>query len=141
IAFLIAWFGLKAARVLYLGQAPAVFLHQLQVASLIVFAFFMISDPKTTPDHRAGRIAFAVAVATLGFYFQAFRWIQNGLLYSLFFLSPLVPLVDKVLRAARYYWDQPVKERITSMSMPVRNAAAVALAIVAFAPSAHAFCG
>ena len=104
IAFLIAWFALKTGRVFYLEQRPAVLFHQFQVASLIVFAFFMISDPKTTPDHRAGRIAFACLVAGLGFYLQASHWIQNGLVYALFALAPLTPILDRALKAARYHW-------------------------------------
>ncbi len=42
-------------------------LHRLQNGALVLFSFFMISDPRTTPDSRAGRILFAVMVA-LGAY-------------------------------------------------------------------------
>lgn len=107
IAFLCAHLLFKGGRILYLGDTLRVLLHQLEVGSLIVFAFFMISDPRTTPDRRVGRIAFAFIVAGLGFYLQAFKWIQQGLLYSLFFLSPLVPLIDRLLPSVRYRWGRP----------------------------------
>lgn len=106
VAFLGTWVVLKAGRVLYLEQRPEVLAHQLAVGSLILFAFFMISDPKTTPDHRWGRVAFAAAVAGLGFYLQHGLWWQNGLIWALFLLSPLVPLIDRFLPAPAYAWGR-----------------------------------
>ncbi len=64
----------------------------------------MISDPRTTPDSRAGRILFALLVA-LGagcVHFVLYR--PNGLLLALFFLAPAVPLIDRLLPGARYVW-------------------------------------
>jgi Na+-transporting NADH:ubiquinone oxidoreductase subunit NqrB len=110
LAFLGGWLLLKAGRVLYLGQRPEVLWHQLSSGSLILFAFFMISDPKTIPDHRAGRILHAAAVAALAFYLQHHLWRQNALIWSLFFLSPLVPLIDRLLVARRYLWEAPKGE-------------------------------
>jgi Na+-transporting NADH:ubiquinone oxidoreductase subunit NqrB len=106
LAFLGCWALLKAARVLYLGQSSGVFLHQLEVGSLIVFTFFMISDPKTTPDHRLGRVIFAALVAALGFFIETHLWIRNGPIWALFLLSPLVPVLDQWLRATRYQWTE-----------------------------------
>jgi enediyne biosynthesis protein E5 len=118
LAFLGCWIALKAARVLYLGQSSAVFLHQLEVGSLIVFTFFMISDPKTTPDHRLGRVIFAAAVASLGFYIEAHLWIRNGPIWALFFFSPLVPVLDHLLRAARYEWPGALARHLKSQRSP-----------------------
>ena len=78
--------------------------HQLLTGGLIVFAFFMISDPKTTPDHRAGRIVFAAAVAVLAFILQHGFWIQPALFWALFALSPLTPLLDRLLPADAFRW-------------------------------------
>ncbi len=104
LAFLGSWVLLKTARVLYLGQRPEVLLHQLNVGSLILFTFFMISDPKTTPDRRSARIVFAVAVAVLAFVLQHSFWWYNSLIWSLLLLSTLVPLIDRLLPADRYQW-------------------------------------
>ena len=57
--------ALLLARAYWLGDPIAIPLHQLQSGSLLIFAFFMISDPRTTPDLRLGRCLFAVAVALL----------------------------------------------------------------------------
>ena len=53
--FLAAHAVLLLARAAWLGDPPAIPLHQLQSGSLLIFAFFMISDPRTTPDSRLGR--------------------------------------------------------------------------------------
>jgi Na+-transporting NADH:ubiquinone oxidoreductase subunit NqrB len=95
IAFLASWTLLKAARVLYLGQRSAVLWHQLESGSLLLFAFFMISDPKTTPRSRPARLAFAAIVAGLAFALQL-RFIQNPIIWALFLCAPLVPLLDRL---------------------------------------------
>ncbi|WP_309892154.1 RnfABCDGE type electron transport complex subunit D [Archangium sp.] len=104
LAFLGTWVLLKAARIFYLGAPWASLQHQLSAGGLILFTFFMISDPKTTPDHRVGRILYAAAVATLGFVFLHGLWWQNALLWALCLISPLTPLIDRVLPAERFQW-------------------------------------
>ena len=104
LAFLGTWVSLKAARIFYLGAPMASLAHQLSAGGLILFTFFMISDPKTTPDHRAGRILFAVSVAGLAFVLLHELWWQNALLWALCLLSPLTPLIDRLLPAERFQW-------------------------------------
>ena len=60
--------ALLVARALWLGDPLAIPLHQLQSGSLLIFTFFMISDPRTSPDSRLGRFIFAASVAALAHY-------------------------------------------------------------------------
>jgi Na+-translocating ferredoxin:NAD+ oxidoreductase RnfD subunit len=66
----------------------------LQSGSLLIFAFFMISDPRTTPDSRLGRCVFAISVALLGHYLarergrQRHERHQRGTCFELRCLSP-----------------------------------------------------
>jgi len=104
LAFLASWASLLVARSFWLGEPLAIAVHRLENGALVLFAFFMISDPRTTPDSRAGRVLFAMLVA-LGAYavqFKLFR--SNGLLWSLAVCSLLVPLIDRVLPGSRYQW-------------------------------------
>lgn len=104
-ALLGSWTAILLARAGWLGDPWTIPLHQLQSGGLLIFAFFMISDPRTTPDSRAARVLFAVLVA-LGGAFVDFRlWHQNGLLWSLAVLSPLVPLADRLLPGGRFTWE------------------------------------
>lgn len=103
-AFLGFFLGIVALRIMVLGQKPAVFLHQLTNGSLLLFAFFMISDPMTIPNHPRGRILYAFLVAVLAATWQYALFRTNGLIWALFLCSPLVPLIDRWLPAGRYQW-------------------------------------
>lgn len=97
LAFLTAWAALTFARALWLGDPMAIPLHQLQSGALLVFAFFMISDPATTPQKRPARLIHAVAVAGLGFALQTL-WLSNaGAILALVVLAPLVPALNRLI--------------------------------------------
>ena len=96
LAFLASWMLLRAARVQFLGQRPEVLLHQLASGSLLLFTFFMISDPKTTPRGRAARLGFAGCVAALAFALQHVAYARNPIIWALFLCAPLVPLLDRL---------------------------------------------
>lgn len=104
-AFLAFWSALLFGRAAWLGQPLATPLHQLSSGGLVLFAFFMISDPRTTPDSRAGRITFAALVALGAFAVQFGLWRTNGLLWSLVACSFLVPLLDRLLPGPRHHWS------------------------------------
>jgi enediyne biosynthesis protein E5 len=131
-AFLAAYGAVVLGRALWLGDPLAIPLHQLSNGAFLIFAFFMISDPKTTPDSRAGRVLFAVLVAIgAGFvHFVLFR--PNGLIWSLAALAPLVPVLDRVLPGRRYRWtagaDAPA-ERVPSASRAAAAAPQPVLAV------------
>ncbi len=103
-AFLAAWCALVLGRAAWLGDPWAIPLHQLRSGTLLVFAFFMISDPKTTPDSRPGRILFAVCVAAGGGFFRYVLYEPNGLLYSLVACCLAVPLLDRLFPGDRFAW-------------------------------------
>jgi len=103
-AFLAGWVTLLVARSLWLGDPLSIPLHRLQNGALVLFAFFMISDPRTTPDSRAGRILFAVLVAAGAYIVQFKLFRTNGLLWSLAACSLIVPLIDRLLPGPRHQW-------------------------------------
>ena len=121
-AFLGFWMAVVFGRALWLGQPLSIPLHQLQNGAFLVFTFFMISDPKTTPDTRAGRILFAALVA-LGAGFVTFvLYRPNGLLLSLAACSLLVPLIDLVLPGRRYAWAEAGRRRPSAPALSDRAA-------------------
>ena len=104
LAFLGFYLALMFGRSLWLGEPMTIPFHRLQSGALLLFAFFMISDPKTTPDSRAGRVLFAALVAYGAWYVQFRLFRTNGLLWSLAGLSLAVPLLDWLLPGTRYSW-------------------------------------
>jgi len=107
-AFVGFYLAILFGRALWLGDPMGIPLRQLQSGAFLLFAFFMISDPKTTPDSRAGRILFALLVAAgTGFvHFVLFR--NNGPLWSLVFFAMFVPLIDRLLPGTQYQWKRAV---------------------------------
>lgn len=96
--------ALVFGRAIWLGDPLSIPIHQMQSGALLVFAFFMISDPKTTPDSRMGRVLFAALVAIVGFTIQFAMYNAAGIILALIFCAPFVPLIDKILPAGRYHW-------------------------------------
>jgi Na+-transporting NADH:ubiquinone oxidoreductase subunit NqrB len=107
LAFLTFYVGLLFIRALWLGDPLAIPLHQIESGALLIFSFFMISDPKTTPDSRTGRVVYALLVALTALYVQFQFFKPNGPLWGLIACSPLVPLLDRLFPGARYIWSKP----------------------------------
>jgi Na+-transporting NADH:ubiquinone oxidoreductase subunit NqrB len=105
-AFIVAWSALVIGRSLWVGEPLTIPIHRLENGALLLFTFFMISDPKTTPDSRAGRILFAALVAYGAWYVQFRLFRTNGLLWSLALWSCAVPLLDWLLPGRRYTWQR-----------------------------------
>ena len=111
-AFIVCYCALIFGRSWYLGEPFTIPLHRLESGALLLFTFFMISDPKTTPDSRAGRLLFAALVAYGAWYVQFRLFRTNGLLWSLAAFSLLVPLIDRVLPGSKYTWERRHGETI-----------------------------
>ncbi len=107
LAFLTFYVGLLFARALWLGDPLTIPLHQIESGALLIFSFFMLSDPKTTPDSRTGRIVYALLIALTALYVQFGLFKSNGPLWGLIACSPLVPLLDRLFPGARYDWSKP----------------------------------
>ncbi len=107
LAFLSFYVGLLIARAFWLGDPLTIPLHQIESGALLIFSFFMISDPKTTPDSRAGRIIYALIVTLAALYAQFGLFRPNGPLWGLITCAPFVPLIDRLLPAVRYDWSWP----------------------------------
>lgn len=111
-AFLFFHLAIVFGRSAWLGEPLTIPLHRLQNGALLLFAFFMISDPKTTPNSRGGRIVFAALVALGAGYVQFVLFRTNGLLWSLAIVATLVPLIDRIWPGPRYEWMTALHRRV-----------------------------
>jgi enediyne biosynthesis protein E5 len=108
--FLAAHGALLLARAAWLGDPLSIPLHQLQSGSLLIFAFFMISDPRTSPASRLGRFLFALAIALLAHRLAFFWQMQPALYVALIALSPFMLLIDRILPAERFCWTRTAQQ-------------------------------
>ena len=102
--FLFFYLGGLFLRNSWLEYEWAVFQHSALNGSLLVFAFFMISDPKSSPDHFLGKLfqAFFVAMMSLFIHYQLYK--PNGFIYSLMLSSVFVPFLNKIFKAQAFEW-------------------------------------
>jgi Na+-translocating ferredoxin:NAD+ oxidoreductase RnfD subunit len=109
LAFLLTFVGLLYWRQVYtLGWPMDHFMHSVSTGSLLLFTFFMISDPRTAPNHPVARIVWAVMIAAVSFYLAAFKWKYNTIIWVLVFAAPLVPVLDKIFKAKDFQWTASV---------------------------------
>ncbi len=104
IAFLGAYALCLFGRAAWLGDPFSIPLHQLQSGALLIFTGFMITDPRSTPDHRAGRVLLALLVAATALYFSIRVQLVGAPLFALALLAPLTPVFDRFLPARRFHW-------------------------------------
>lgn len=113
LAFLFTFIGLLYWRQVYvLGWPLDHFIHSISTGSLLLFTFFMISDPRTSPNHPVARIIWAVLIAAVAFYLAAFIWKYNTSIWVLVAAAPLVPLLDKIFKAKIFEWRNNFKHSI-----------------------------
>lgn len=105
-AFLMTFAALLIGRAIWLGDPLSIPLHQLQNGALLIFAFFMISDPKTTPNTRLGRVLYGALVASVAYTIQFVFYEPNGPIIALILSAPLVPLIDMAMNGRIYRWQQ-----------------------------------
>lgn len=105
LTFLGVFGGLLFCRqVLYLGWEYTVWLHMMSNGTLLLFAFFMITDPMTTPNHKHARILWSALLGIVLFVASNFFYIQTAAVWLLFVMSPFTPLFDKYFVAQKYSW-------------------------------------
>lgn len=106
IAFLLAYGGLEAVRNLWLGWSWDVWQHQFMSGSLLLFALFMLTDPRSIPDSKTGRLVWSLAIAISTFILQDYFYLSTAIFWSLFVISPLTILLDIVWSAPRFNWQR-----------------------------------
>lgn len=105
IAFLASFGGLLFLQnVLYKGWPLDHLLHSLTTGTLLLFAFFMITDPKTTPNAPKARILWAASIGAITFFMTAWFDVYDAPIWALFFISPLTVLLDRWFKHTRFEW-------------------------------------
>ena len=108
--FMACYAGLIFIRALYLGDPWPIAIHQLQDGALLLFAFFMITDPKTTPAHTTARVLYAAAIALTAYWFKFELHQSAGQFYALALVCALVPLLNRLYSAPIFYWQHPLQD-------------------------------
>lgn len=105
LVFLLTFFGLEALySQFYLGWGWSVFADKAMNGTILLYAFFMITDPVTTPNHQKGRVIWSVLLGLLSFLILQKFYIQSAPIWVLFFLAPLTAWLDRIFIAEKFKW-------------------------------------
>jgi Na+-transporting NADH:ubiquinone oxidoreductase subunit NqrB len=105
LTFLLSYFILFYAKdVWYAGWEPQVVYHKLTNGAILLFAFFMITDPMTIPNNKSVRVVWAMFVALISFYLTTTFYVNAAPIWVLFFIAPFTPILDKYFPATKYEW-------------------------------------
>jgi Na+-transporting NADH:ubiquinone oxidoreductase subunit NqrB len=115
VTFLAAYAALEAIRNVYLGWTWDVWTHRLANGSLLLFAVFMITDPRTIPNTRPGRVIWAGCMALGTFALRNFWFVNTAVFWVLFVASLLTPLCDHVFVGSNFMWS---RVKLTESSQP-----------------------
>ena len=108
LVFLGVFAALIFGRALWLGDPLSIPLLRLENGALVLFAFFMISDPKTTPDGAIARTAFTGGAAVLAYILTFHFYLTDGLFFALAIACAIRPLLELACPAPRYQWGDEV---------------------------------
>ncbi|MEZ4799854.1 MAG: RnfABCDGE type electron transport complex subunit D [Flavobacteriales bacterium] len=97
---ILEWFR----TVTYLGWNYEVWMHKMTNGALFLFAFFMITDPMTSPSRSSVRMIWAALVACVTFYLVNFHYMYSAVQWVLFVFTPLTPFIDRLFKAKKFEW-------------------------------------
>lgn len=117
-AFLGSYALLEAIRNVYLGWTWDVYWHRLMSGSLLLFALFMITDPRSIPNARTGRLIWAAGIAILTFILRNYFFVSTAVFWALFAIAPLSVLVDFIWSAPKFFWFKATKSAENNISQP-----------------------
>ncbi len=104
--FLASYAGLEAFRTVSLGWSWDVYIHQLMSGSLLLFALFMLTDPRSIPNARTSRMIWAILIAGFTFILQHQFFLSTAVFWALFALSPLTLILDQLWAAPLFHWTR-----------------------------------
>ncbi len=106
LSFLLVLFALESMRTVgYLGWGWDVVFHKFNSGTILLFAFFMITDPKTSPGSRKGRIIWGAMIALLSFGLSQVYYFYQAPLIALFIVSLCTPIMDRVFVSRKFSWN------------------------------------
>lgn len=145
IIFLVSFFLFEFLyQVLYLGWPMDFIGEMFSNGALLLFSFFMITDPISTPSHKIVRKFWALGIALLAFVFKEFYYMQGAFIWALFFMSFLTPLLNYFFVAEKFLWKKSLHyiPILNFKMMKMKKVFLIICAMVIFSfQNVNAFCG
>lgn len=79
-------------------------LHKFTNGALLLFSFFMLTDPRTTPKSKYIRSGWSAIIAIASFVLMEFYYISSAPFWVLFFITPLTPILNSFSKSKTFHW-------------------------------------
>ncbi|MFZ6044533.1 RnfABCDGE type electron transport complex subunit D [Pseudomonas sp. CR3202] len=86
------------------GHTPQEAVYNLSLGGYLFTAFFIATDPVTSPNTRAGRILFGVAIGAVTELIREFGLYADGLCFAVLAANLLVPQIDQLVLRLQRPW-------------------------------------
>ncbi|NCB56734.1 MAG: RnfABCDGE type electron transport complex subunit D [Gammaproteobacteria bacterium] len=86
-------------------------LAQLTSGGLLMCAFFIATDPVTTPTSNRGKLIFGAGTGFLIFVIRAFGNFPEGVAFSILIMNAFTPLIDQYTRPRMYGYNLKTEEK------------------------------
>ncbi|MBL4702926.1 MAG: RnfABCDGE type electron transport complex subunit D [Flavobacteriales bacterium] len=105
LAFLLTLMAFEFIRTyIYFGDNIWVYLQKFSSGTILLFAFFMITDPMTTPKSLKGRIIWGVMIGALTFYLSNFMQSYTAPIWALTIATPFTIILNSIFKGAQFQW-------------------------------------
>ncbi|MFH1876138.1 MAG: RnfABCDGE type electron transport complex subunit D [Candidatus Omnitrophota bacterium] len=101
-ASVLAAVAIVSALFYKINPAHGSMLFHLLSGGLLLGAFFMATDPVTTPVTSKGRIIFGASCGLLIMIIRYFGGMPEGVMYSILFMNACTPLLNRYTRPKRF---------------------------------------
>lgn len=86
------------------GHSPQESLYNLSLGGFLFTAFFIATDPVTSPDTPAGRVLFGAIIGVLTELIREFGLYADGLCFAVLAANLLVPQIDRLALCLQRPW-------------------------------------
>lgn len=113
VVFIVTLFLLEMGRtVIYQGWGFDVLFHKFSSGTLLLFTFFMITDPMTIPNSKKSRIIWSLILAISTFILSNWLQMYTAPIWILFFMTPLTVFLDKIYPDLKFEWNLTKSKKI-----------------------------
>jgi len=118
--FLLSFFLLEYSyQIIYLGWPVDHLLQSFTNGGFLLFTFFMITDPVSTPAHKTIRKYWALGIAVLAFILKEFYYIPSAPFWALFYLAFTTPWISYFFPSEKFLWKKTIQN--ISFKTPIKN--------------------
>lgn len=90
------------AHYLFTGDFVGLPQYSLVFGSICIGAFFIVTDPVTSPQYGLGKVIFALMIGVLAYIIRTWSNYNDGIAFAVLLANLFVPLLDQYFRPAEY---------------------------------------